>query len=311
MKSLVGLSLFVTLATGCGSSSKTSSDSQPLENENRESIDIPISLTSDQLNLAVSASAFTLSLAGCASGLTGTATEATPSFKVYKADTSCFAKLTSLTVAGQNYALSNPSAVAFSSNAADATATFTDSTGTRKINVIIVNQLSSPLLASDTIRYSFSIIQADASGAVADSDLAEGHSIAVSGDVLPNYKIDKINFQGLNASGGGRFTFQTECLEAVVAGATPSCSTLLFTNTSYVLAKDIYSGAPTAVQLAALFPGTAVLANQLVTNTTGNLGGFITAILDGPNQIALNPKMILVLKNGNSYQYFLITAQAI
>ncbi len=330
MKHISILTLSLSLAA-CGTSSKGSGDSdatpaqgvaapEAAQGDNsgssptdptRQQLRIPISLTSEQLNLAATASAFSINLTGCASGQTGTATESAASFKVYKGDTSCLAKMTSLTVNGKAYNSTNPSAVPFSSFAANSSAIFTDSTGANKINVTVSNQLSSPVVTADVIRYTFSIIQVGDAKSVTNDALGEGHSVAVEGDLLPNFKIDKIFFQGLNANGGGRFIFQTECLDAIVTGAAPKCSNLAFTDTSYVLVKDTFNGAPTAPQLAGLFPGTSVLANQVVSNTTNNLGGFATAVLDGPNQLALNPKMILVLKNGNSFQYFLITTESL
>ena len=306
--------VLVLASTACGRSShKAPSVAETKSNSAPEAqYVIPVSLKSGDMKLAADASSFSMQLAGCASGATGVATEAVPSFSIYKTDTNCLAKLTSLNVNGIAYSSVNTGASGFTSFAKADTAIFADSSGANKITLTIQSQLSSPVQATDNIRYSFAIIQAGDSKPITSDSLGESHSIAVAGDLVPTYKIDKITFQGLNANGGGRFLFQMECLVAIkTVGAVPSCANLNFTDTSYVLVKDTFSGAPTAVQLAALFPGASVLASQLVSNTSSNLGGFNTAVLEGPNQLALNPKMILVLKNGNSFQYFLVTAQSL
>ncbi len=278
--------------------------------QERYKISIPISISSDQLSLATTATAFSISLSGCISGTTESATESTPTFKIFKNDTGCLAKMNSLTVNGKSYSSSNPSAVPFSSFVVNSTAIFTDSSGTNKINVAVSNQISTPVAPTDIVRYTFSIIRAGDSSVVSNDSVSEGHSAAVEGDLPPNYKIDKINFQGLNASGFGRFTFQFECQE-LMAGAAAKCSGLALSETSYALVQDIYSGAPSAQQLMDLFSGSSALASQSVSNTTNGLGGFLTDTLDGPGQLAFNPKMILVLKNGNSFLYFLISTQAL
>lgn len=315
MKTLKVLSCALVLTViACGRSSHkapsladTKGNSAP-----EEHYVIPIILTSGPLKLAADASSFSMQLAGCASGATASASEATPTFSIYKNDTNCLAKLSSLSVNGIAYSAANAGATAFATFAKDESTVFTDSTGANKITVTVKNQLSSPVLVTDTISYSFAIIQTGDAKPISNDSLGESHSIAVAGDLVPTYKIDKINFLGLNANGGGRFSFQLECLVAIKSsGSSPSCANVAFTDTSYVLVKDTSSGAPTATQLAALFPGTSVLASQLVPSTTNLLGGFASAVLEGPNQLALNPKMLLVLKNGNSFQYFLVTAQAL
>ncbi|MBC7661875.1 MAG: hypothetical protein H7249_19455 [Chitinophagaceae bacterium] len=302
----------IVLVSACGkTSSKAPTYSGGDPKKSREVVTIPVSLNAISLALTSNATAFTVNVTGCASGATAAANEATPTLSIYKADTLCVAALSSLTVNGTVFAGTNPFAVAYTSYAAGSTAVFTDATGTHKINVSVASQLSSPVASTDTIRYNFATTQSGDSKTVASEVLGEGHAVSVEGDLVPNYKIDKVNFLGLNASGGARFTFQMECLEAIKAGTAPSCSNLAFIDTSYVLVKDTYNGGPSATQLLAMFPGVSVLVNQVTLATTGNLGGFVTAQLDGPNQVALNPKMLLVLKNGNSFQYFSVTAQAL
>ena len=301
----------VVLTSSCGGGAKTSSTEADLSIAETVSIEVGVNEDQEALGLAAVASAFSLDVNSCTSGFSATATAAAPTLTLYKGDTGCLGKLTSFTVNGITFAGTNPGATAFAAYAVGSTATYTDATGASKMKVLITAQLSSPLLVTDTITYSFSATANGGSGTVSQSALGEAHTVAVAGDLIPNFRIDAITFQGLNASGGGQFSFKLECLDPIVTGASASCSNLLFTDLSYVLVKDTYAGNPSASQLAALFPGTAVVAGDVTTTTTNSKGGFISSTLSGPNQLAANPDMLLVLKNGTSYQYFTITAQTL
>ena len=75
------------------------------ERDELEMISVPLEVV-DQSNSGLnltSASAFTMSLEGCASGYAVSVTEANASINLYKYDEGCLLKLTALAVGGVEY----------------------------------------------------------------------------------------------------------------------------------------------------------------------------------------------------------------
>lgn len=308
--------LFATLASlvACGGGSKGGKEGKASDSSVQSSgelVSISVGVAEQGLSLAASASAFSVSIDGCVSGLTGSVTEASPSIDLYKGDSSCRGKLVSFTVGGQAFSATNPNATPFAAYTVGSKAVFTNAAGTSKMDVSITQQLSSPLVASDAVSFSFMTLTKGSGSVIASNALGQPHAVTVGGDKAPDFRIDAVDFQGLNPDGSGRFVFTLECLSTIVTGASASCSSLLFTDLSYVLVEDTYSGAPTVAQLASMFPGMAVVGANVTSSTSGGKGGFITSALNGPQAIATHSAMLLVIKNGGSYLYFTVAAQSL
>lgn len=244
------------------------------------------------------ADAYNLSLDGCVSGFTATATEATVGgLQVYKFDQNCLAKLTSFQTGGITYAATNPGATDFTTWLAGDNATFTDAGGTNSIGVSVVTQLDNPVSGTEPIQYAFSVAVAGTGNTVADTTVGASHTVTVAGDNPPDVEVFANAFVGMTATGAGQFTFDMEC-QAAIAGNL--CSGDDMTAWTWLLVEDTYGGSPTLTDLDALTPaGTGVVSGAINVN-----GGITSPTLNGPDQIHLKPNMILVIKNGVSYKYF-------
>jgi len=272
-------------------------------------------------NLA-DASAFNISLGGCASGLTGTATQANPSLKVYKFDQNCLAKLTSFQVNGSTFV---PSAAdPFTTWIAGDIATFEDSLDpANKVRVVVSNQLASPIAGTENIAYTFSQISAGSDQTFAQNVVSAPHAISVSGVGAPAFKVKELSFVGMTAQGAGQFQFKLECDSNLSgSGATLACQDNLLSSIKYKIVKDTYGGTLDVATAASLFPTGAIPIDPTEIISVGDAslpkGGFMTPIasdpdvLTGPNQIHINPNMILVIEgSGTSYTYFNVDVSTI
>lgn len=265
--------------------------------------------------LLADATSFNISLDSCASGLTGTATQANPSIKVYKFDQGCLAKLSNFQVNGSTFvpSVADP----FSTWIVGDTATFQDTLdANNKIRVSVSNQLASPISGSDSIGYTFSAIAAGANQTFAENVVSQPKAISVSGLGAPAFKVKELSFVGMTAQGAGQFQFKLECdTNLSGAGATLACQDVLLTGVRYKLVKDTYGGVLDITTAASLFPTGAIPIDVAEIVNVGDAalpkGGFMTPIatdpevLTGPNQLHLNPNMILVVEGaGTSYTYF-------
>lgn len=304
---------FMMTSCGGGGGDGGSDESQTVSPEFQ---DVTVGVSQEGFGLAAAASNYAVTVENCATGYQSSVTQAQSTVKVYKADTGCVGKLTSFTVASVDYLPSNPGATPFSSWAVGQTAVFTDSSGTKKMRVTVSSQLTTPIATNDSISYTFSIVIASSGSTVGSEVVGQVSGVGVAGDYAPNFTLDQTAFQGVNAggplNGAGKFIFTMECKSSQTGGGSPSCEGLPVTDISYILAKDVYSGAPTLSQLLALTGFTAVTGGQVVTGTSNGRGGFQTTILTGPGPMATagNEKLLLVLKNGASYQYFPVTVSA-
>jgi hypothetical protein len=321
--STISRSVFATLvlaaASACGPAledvtggDKNASDPAVGAADSQETIDIATNVDEKQpsgaLSLTAGATAFQISLGGCASGYASTATEASPNLQAYKFDRGCLAKLTSFQFSGVTYVPSSGSP--FTTWAVGDTATFVDSLNVNNtIRVAVYAQLSNPIAAADAVEYRFSQVAAGADKNIAASVVGASHTLAVTGEAAPDYQVTSVSFQNITAAGAGQFQFGLECKVAVAAGA---CRNTTQTGVDYKLVEDTFGSVLTLDQAATIFAtaGTAVVAADTVAAGDATLvnGGFNTktgtSILSGPDQMHLHPHMLLILRSGPSYQYF-------
>ena len=100
-----------------------------------------------------------------------------------------------------------------------------------------------------------------------------------------------------------------------------ACNGTQLGNISYVLVNNVYNNVPCS---AWLYCSTLFNSSTPKVNTTTDIiapgtqglpnGGFITTVnaataLSGPDNLATNPKMVLILSNGNGFQYFNLDAK--
>jgi hypothetical protein len=257
-----------------------------------------------------SATAFTISLEDCASGYSSTANENSPDLQVYKFDQDCLAKLTTFEYGGVTYVptVGDP----FATWLAGDIATFEDdSDPTSIIRVQVVSQLDSPISGTEPVEYLFSLIDKGTDESIPDTEVGDGHAIAVDGQDPPSFTIASVSFVGMTANGAGQFVFTLECTSGVTgSGATRACEGLLLDDIRYKLVQDTYSSNMTINDAVALFPtGESSIANaaeHLDTGAGGTTnGGFVSKTLTGPDAMDDNPNMILILEAADtSYQYF-------
>jgi len=276
-----------------------------------------------------------MTLASCASGLTGSTAAAT--INVYLHDTGCKAQLSSFVLHGQSYVPSGTGSSPFTTWAVNDTAIFRGASNTDLINVKVVSQLSSPISTSDVVSYNFTIIKAGTNSA--SIVVSNAQTLNAAGQDAPNFKINAsdIIFDNITGGGAGQFTFKLTCVtSAMLVGGNISFNSFCPSmaggtlangagvdvgNTSafsYKLIADA-SGVGTltmAAAQAAFASGdsTVTLATDILAGNTG----FKTSSLTGPGAITSNPKMLLVLQAKNqvsgftttaysSFQYFAIT----
>lgn len=275
-----------------------------------ELVSIPVTLTNPtSLGFSLAAATtFDISLEGCATGYTSTADENSTALEVYKYDRGCKAKLTGFTYGGRTYipTLTDP----FTTWDANDTATFDEAgfPGTNAVTVKVVSQLADPISGTEAIVYQFSELIKAGTSTIAESVLGDSHSMTVGSQDPPSFTIKSIAFVGVNANGGGQFDFVLECTADIGVGN--ACAGVNFSDTTYKLVEDTYSSTMVIGDADALFPAgesTITLpADRVAPGASGTtFGGFQTTTLDGPDQMALNPNMILILQSGDmSYQYF-------
>jgi hypothetical protein len=292
--------------TGCGidgmNIGKTSKD----ESSSRQLVptSVPVQMTdkSGSLSLA-SATAFNITLDGCVSGFTATATEATVGgLEVYKFDQNCLAKLTQFTSGGVTYSATNPGATDFSTWAAGDSATFTDSVGTQSIGVSVISQLNDPVSGTEAIEYGFSVAVVGTGQSIASTTVGASHIMTVNSDDAPNVEIEATSlttsFVGMTATGAGQFVFDFECGLAISGN---DCDGVDMTGWEISLVQDTYAGSPSQTDLDALPAGSPVTT---VSAGIGTNGGFTSPTLQGPAAMHNNPEMLVVIKNGSSYKSF-------
>ena len=301
---LFALSLITSCGTVGTNDVEKNEASEVSKTSGSEVISIPVSFTQKNVLTLAAATTFNISMDGCASGFTATASELSPSLEVYKFDQNCLAKLTSFEAGGIIYTNQNAGATDFTTWLQGDTATFASSGG-ETVAVVVNEQLDSPISGTKTISYSFSEAVAGNVSNIASSVLGDAHTMSIDGEQAPNFTVDTISFTGMGAGGEAQLDIIAECGVAQTAGP-DVCDGLDLTNITFWLVEDTFGGAPTLADLQALTSGASVssVLNQGTAATTNDRGGFATGDILGSAPMHTKPEMLFVVKGSASYTYY-------
>ncbi len=286
-------------------------------------ITIPISVDYGAFGLlGTAATAYSVSLASCLSGYTGSVTEANlDGVEVYKDDRSCLAKLTAFTSGGIVYNATNAGATNFTTWLANDTALFASAAGA-KIRVKVISQLASPITGTEAVVYNFSeLLDATGDYVFSEAAVSDPHSITVESQEAPHFNVIAATYTGMdNVTGAAEMTFKLECVNdptlavptsvAMTAGsgANTLCSANDLNAVTYKLVKDTYASVLTISQAETIFAtaGTSVTIPTDQYSTDATHQGFLTSVLAGPGPLgtAGNENMILIVKAGLSFTYY-------
>lgn len=270
-------------------------------------VNLFVSHNQKSFSLAV-ANSFEMSLEGCATGYENPDIRES-SVQVYIQDRGCIVKLNRFTNGTTTWvpSLEDP----FESWLAGDVATFEDvADPSQKMRVVVTSQLSSPIEEGEVVGYSFSRIVQGADEVIGESVISERHELSVNGEDAPSVAIKGLQYLGVTPEGAGKFNFTLECLESVLGSdSETTCRDQKLVDFKYVLVKDQFEGSLTLEQAADLFATEASSVEPTEILSSGTIGtdngGFITKVLNGPEQMHKNPEMILVLQvNETSYLYF-------
>lgn len=253
------------------------------------------------------ASAYTVSLDGCATGYTSTADESSTALQAYKFDRGCKAKLTTATIGG--LVMIPTAGDPFTTWVAGDTAIFDEvgEPGTNAVLVRVVSTLADPVAGTEAVVYEFSEIILGADEGILAATVSDAHSMTVASQPPPSFTIDAVAFVGVTAGGAGQFELTLECTSSI--GVSDDCEGVDMADITYKLVQDTYGGTLTLAQADALFPaGETVVAMPADRDAPGAVnpnGGFHSTTIDGPNAMATNPNMIFIMQAADtSYQYF-------
>lgn len=278
---------------------------------NRELVKIPVAFGPYQSGLSLaSATSYTITLSGCATGYTSTATNASTNLQVYKYDHGCLAKLTTFAINGKSYTPKAGST--FTTWQANDTAVFevvADPTDT--LNVKVVSTVADPVTGAEVVEYKFYKLLLGSTSTILDSTVGSGDSMVVGGQGAPSFTISSIQYTGTSATGAGQFIFKMECTADITgAAATTACLDGLYSDMRYKLIEDTYGSTLTLAQADALFPtdenSITIATDTIAVGASGTThGGFFTSTLDGPDAMHTHPHMLLVIQVADlSYTYF-------
>ncbi|MEI8028007.1 MAG: hypothetical protein WCI18_16775, partial [Pseudomonadota bacterium] len=191
----------------CGQQQKNKRQNEE-DSTKGELISIPVELGPNSGGLLDlrRADGYSLKVEGCRSGYSGTFTEVTKEVNIYKDDQNCLAKLESITLDGTVY--QPVSGSGFQTWQSGDFALF-QKVGSADITlrVLVRSQLSSPVLTSDMISYSFSEIKQKDPTTIPSPSVSEPHTITIDGELAPPFQMQLAGFKGINAKGGGLFEF--------------------------------------------------------------------------------------------------------
>lgn len=261
------------------------------------------------LSLTAAATAHEIQLTDCLSGYTATVTQVNADgLEVYQYDRDCLAKLTEFTYGGRVYL---PTAAdPFTTWQDGDTAVFDEAgePGTLPLKVIVLSTLSNPVSGADVINYGFSELTGGATRNILWTTVGSSSKIMVGATTEPSFTIQSIEFLGITGTGAGQYRFVMECTSDI--GITNVCETVDLVDLDYKLIEDTYASAPTEADAVTIFgtAGTAITlpGERVAPGDQGTTnGGFVTVVLDGPDDLANHPNMIFMMRSYNtSYQYF-------
>lgn len=261
-----------------------------------------------EFGLTASATTWSIQMTGCLSGYTATVTHANlDGLEAYKNDRDCLAKLTQFTFNGRTYVPT--SGDPFTTWQPGDIAKFDEvgEPGVEPLYVAVMTTLSNPISSIDTISYSFSSLLSgqDRSILWVTEGATGGYNAGIA--EAASFSIRSTALTGTTAGEGGKFRFVMECTTTI--GVTNQCANFDFTATDYKLVADTYGGAPTSSELDTIFAtaGTSVTlpGDRVAPGDEGTAnGGFKTVVLDGPDNMATTPQMLVLVRSGASYNYF-------
>ena len=274
---------------------------------------IPISFQNSQQASQVfsltATTAFTIELTDCLSGYTTTVTEATTDgLEIYAYDRACKAKLTQFRANDRDYVPT--SGDPFTTWQPGDSATFDEvgEPGNFPLKMVVLSTLGDPVTTNDKITYGWSTIAEGSTNAILWS------TIGLSGDVQhltnlpPAFSIRSIEFLGLTPGEGGEYRLVLECTATI--GITNDCNAVDMSELDYKLVEDTYGGTIDKAAGDAIFstPGDPVTlpTDRVAPGDSGTAkGGFVTVVLDGPDNLASKPNMLFVIRSyEQSFQFF-------
>ena len=309
MRNTIASLSFATLILGSASCSKKSS---PVSDPQSGTVSYNVNMSQIKFGL-LGASAFTMTVDGCASGYSSQVTETSPSIVVYKFDENCLAKLTGLTIDTVSYV---PSANdPFDTYIAGDKATFEDANGSgSKIYIQVLNQLDSKIPSttpSHGVDYAFSTIEAGPDQDCTGDCIQNDYSVSVNGVEAPAFDISKFAYVDMTANGAGVFSFKFQCSEALVGtDSSATCKGVPLSALKYKLVADTFNGT-LAIQDASEIMSSSTqsidIGEVIAAGSDAEMpfGGFESKLMFGPDKLHENPNMIMVLETqGTSYKYW-------
>ena len=271
-------------------------------------------------NLTTAATKYTITISGCLTGYSKTVTESSGgTLKLVKSDKNCLAKLTSFFLGVVEYTpLPAPDpdtrtdAEKFNDWKSGDVAIFVNGDGD-KLSVHVVSQISVTVQAdTDTVAYTFNGIQVGTQANVLEGQYSAGHPISVNSIDAPEYAISALDWVGLTAGGGGKFTFELQCPITTVDS---KCATTTddpyqaIEGTRYLLV-ELADGkkcadltAPVATSMFESGAPISVAVGDVMASVADPLfkGGFTTKtdanVLTGPDQMYLHPDLQLLIQS--------------
>lgn len=254
---------------------------------------------------------WTIATSGCASGSTPTSSMNTPSVNLFSGDRGCSAKLTTITINGQQFTPKFNGD--FTTTSVGSIATFLGTDGTSTLQITITKQLSSPLLSTDTAAFIYQWLPSAGniitSGTAATIlPISVGTSGSTQSGGAANFNLYSETLAGtVPAQNTLQYTITVACTTAI--GTNNKCNGTAMTNYSYALVENKWgSSAPCASKANC---DSQFNTTTFTTVTTGNQlaasgaykGGFNTATLTAPSNLASHSQLMLVLKTNSVYEW--------
>ena len=263
---------------------------------------------------------YTILVEGCASGYSVTISSTNPNPFLYKGDHNCIGKLTEFSIAGETFL----PITQFQSYEPGNTAQFANGDESIVHQVIVSQQLNSPIQESDQVSYEISNISENDQASLLGMSIGTEKKVKVGAAKTPNYTFFSGEMIGVSqAEQAGIFQFILECRNGIKKPTQPTqanCSGVTLSSIDYVLVADDYNNQPCTNSqpevCQQLFDGSEKSidmnsAEYIMPGENGLAnGGFSTKIdlsqaLVGPHYMATHPNMLLILRSGGgSFQYF-------
>ena len=198
----------------------------------RLNLDANGNLKSQGLNLAssntantVNVSSYLIKLRDCSSGLELSNETSGDVINIFPQDTDCVGQLLSFVLNGQKYLPTGAGAIPFKNYNVGSSAVYQGANEKDLVDVTVVEQLSSPIRSSDSVRYDFSTAHLDTSA----NDKQAGVSVSLTGIEAPNFRINEGDASLVSvvasgeSKGAGQFNIKLTCSTGpMTAGYNPS-----------------------------------------------------------------------------------------